>query len=99
MVACRTPDVGVAGEHPVVLVRVGRDDVMNRIEVAQRPVHRPAITPCLGGGQLESGRCVVRHNARHVLWIRHHEHCVNGLVGSTAGVVRPAAQGGSSAGR
>lgn len=62
VVAGRCPHVGVARQHVVVLVGlVGRDDVVHRILVSQRPVHRPGIRPGCGGGQLERNRRAVRH--------------------------------------
>ena len=54
VVACARPDVGVPGEHVVVVVGpVGRHDVVDGVVVAQRPVHRPRFAPGLGVGQLK----------------------------------------------
>lgn len=54
---CR-PDVGVPGQHVVVVLgTLRRDDVVHRVVVAQRAVHRPRIRPGFGGGELE----FVRH--------------------------------------
>jgi hypothetical protein len=72
VIAGGLPHVGVAGQHVVVMLGFGfRDDVVHRVVVAQRGIHRPRFGPGLGGGQLEAHRASVRHQSCHVSWIRH----------------------------
>ncbi len=67
------PDVGVPGQHVVVLlgVLVGHH-VVHRVVVAQRGVHGPRVGPGIGicgdepGGAVRQSRC-------HVLFVRHRE--------------------------
>ncbi len=48
MVARARADVGVPGHHVVVARRVRGEDVVHRIVVAQRAVHRERIGPAFG---------------------------------------------------
>ncbi len=72
VVAGSVPDVGVPGQHPVVVVRVLLgDDVVHRILVAQRLVHRPRVGPGVSRRELKPGGRAVRQSGGHVLWVRH----------------------------
>ena len=72
VVAGGVPDVGVPGQHPVVVIGVLLgDDVVHRILVAQRLVHRPRVGPGVGRRELEPGGHAVRQSGGHVLWVRH----------------------------
>ena len=78
MVASRRPDVGVPGQHVIVVFSVFRgNDVVYRVVVAQRAVHRPGIRPGIGGGELEPDWYVMRHNRSHVLFVRQSQEDVN----------------------
>ena len=57
VVAGGVPHVGVPGQHPVVVVgALLGHDVVHRILVAQRLVHRPRVGPGLSRGEFEPGR-------------------------------------------
>ena len=72
VVAGGVPHVGVPGQHPVVLVgALLGHDVVHRILVAQRLVHRPRVGPGLRRGEFEPGRRAMRQSGGHVLWVRH----------------------------
>ncbi len=76
VVARGRPDVGVPGQHVVVVLGLaGRHHVVHRVVVAQRAVHRPRVGPRLGGRQTELRR--VRQSRRHVLLIRQTLRYVN----------------------
>ncbi len=71
-------DVGVPRQHVVVVLGlVIRDDVVDRVVIAQRAVHRPGVTPGGGVGELELHRRVLRQNRDHVLWVRQYSIDVN----------------------
>ena len=93
VVAGRRPDVGVPGQHVVVVLRgVSGHDVVHRVVVAQRAVHRPGIRPGVGVGELEPDRCVVRHNRSHVLFVRQQPQYVNHLSAERAASSTSAAE-------